>query len=69
MVDDCRNRFWLLARAVEDNGSTLRPKVARQSLVVKGFAISGLNPLDHFKANSLWETRRRSVVPLWKNQE
>ena len=24
MVDDCRNRFWLLARAVGDNCSTLR---------------------------------------------
>ena len=25
MVNDCLNRFWLLARAVEDNCSTLRP--------------------------------------------
>ena len=32
MVDDCLNRFWLLARAVGDNGSPLRPIVARQSL-------------------------------------
>ena len=32
MVNDCRNRFWLLARAVEDNCSTLRPIVVRQSL-------------------------------------
>jgi hypothetical protein len=32
VVDDCLNRFWLLARAVEDNCSTLRPIVVRQSL-------------------------------------
>ena len=43
MVDDCLNRFWLMARAVRDNCSTLQPKVARQSLVVKGSATSGLN--------------------------
>jgi len=33
MVDDCRNRFWLLGKDI------------------------------------LGESRRRSVVPLWKNQE
>jgi len=44
MVNDCLNRFWLLARAVGDNCSTLRTKVARQSLVVKGFAIAGPKP-------------------------
>ena len=32
VVNDCLYRFWLLARAVEDNCSTLRAIVARQSL-------------------------------------
>ena len=37
VVDDCRNRFWLLARAVEDNGSTLKSLgigLASESLLI-----------------------------------
>ena len=41
MVDDCLNRFWLLARAVEDNGSPLRTHRGTTVSVVKRFAIAG----------------------------
>ena len=41
MVNDCRNRFWLLARAVGDNCSTLRAQSSTTVSVVKGFAIAG----------------------------
>ncbi len=44
MVNDCLNRFWLLARAVEDNGSPLRTHRGTTVSVVKGFAIAGLWP-------------------------
>ena len=47
MVNDCLNRFLLLARAVEDNCSTLRPIAAHRRTtvsVVKGFAIACLWP-------------------------
>jgi len=90
MVNDCRNRFWLLARAVEDNGSTLRAQSSTTVFVVKGPAIEypglaavGIPPLtttaeslnlrvlfrDKLVKKMLEETRRRSVVPPWKNQE
>ena len=41
MVDDCRNRFWLLATAVGDNCSTLRAHRGTTVSVVKGCAIAG----------------------------
>ena len=37
VVNDCLNRFWLLARAVEDNGSTLKSLgigLASESLLI-----------------------------------